>query len=183
MCVLQILERVAVDHPHHTLWVLLALAHANKDEEILTQGQSVKRRGRLATGKNASLETEVGWLVHSYMMIMMINFFYCAPFCKSPECWERHKDRLILSFTHTRTCTRAHTHSLFLSLAPPEGRPGMSDVSLLSRISGLSFDSPFLSPLIFFWLVLLLFLSCHFFANGPFSWLFFQKTQIFFVKG
>ena len=32
----------------------------------------------------------------------------------------------------------------------PEGRPGMSDVTLLSGISGLSFDSPFLSPLLFF---------------------------------
>ena len=35
-------------------------------------------------------------------------------------------------------------------LQSPEGRPGMSDVSLLSGISGLSFDSPFLSPLLFF---------------------------------
>ena len=32
----------------------------------------------------------------------------------------------------------------------PEGRPGMSEVFLLSGISGLSFDSPFLSPLLFF---------------------------------
>ena len=32
----------------------------------------------------------------------------------------------------------------------PEGRPGMSDVPLLSGISGLSFDSSFLSPLLFF---------------------------------
>ena len=47
----------------------------------------------------------------------------------------------------------------------------MSDVTLLSGISGLSFDSPFLSPVffVFFCLVLLLFLSCHFSANGPFS--------------
>ena len=34
------------------------------------------------------------------------------------------------------------------SLAP-EGRPGMSDVSPLSGISGLSFDSTWLSPLLF----------------------------------
>ena len=45
----------------------------------------------------------------------------------------------------------------------------------LSGISGLSFDSSFLSPLLFFCLVLLLFLSRQFSANGPFSWLF-QKT-------
>ena len=58
----------------------------------------------------------------------------------------------------------------------------MSDVALLSGISGLSFDSPFLSPLLFFFfcLVLLLFLSCHFSANCPFSRLFFQKTLKYF---
>ena len=39
----------------------------------------------------------------------------------------------------------------------------------LSGISGLSFDSPFLSPLLFFCPVLLLFLCYHFLANGPFS--------------
>ena len=60
--------------------------------------------------------------------------------------------------------------SCFSLLDYLEGRPGMSDVSLLSRISGLSFDSPFLSPLWgVFCLVLLLFPYCHFSANGPFS--------------
>ena len=49
----------------------------------------------------------------------------------------------------------------------PEGRPGMYDVPPLSEISGLSFDSSFLSPLSFFCQVLLLSLSCHFSANGP----------------
>ena len=38
---------------------------------------------------------------------------------------------------------------LYLSLSP-EWRPGMSDVLFLSGISGLSFDSSFLSPLLFF---------------------------------
>ena len=57
----------------------------------------------------------------------------------------------------------------------------MSDVPLLSGISGLSFDSPFLSPLLFFFcLVLLLFLSCHFSANGPFCSFFLQKTLKYF---
>ena len=47
----------------------------------------------------------------------------------------------------------------------------MSDVLLLSGIPGLSFDSPFpvSSVVVVFCLVLLLFLSCHFSANGPFS--------------
>ena len=47
--------------------------------------------------------------------------------------------------------------------------------SVLSGISGLSFDSPFL----FFYLVLLLFLSCHFSANCPFSWLLSPKFFLF----
>ena len=65
----------------------------------------------------------------------------------------------------------------------PEGRPGMSDVSLLSGISGLSFDSLFLSLLSFFCLVLLLLLFCHFSANGPFSWLFPKKLSNIFRWG
>ena len=35
-------------------------------------------------------------------------------------------------------------------LRPPEGRPGMSDVTLLSGISRLLFDCPYLSPLLIF---------------------------------
>ena len=50
----------------------------------------------------------------------------------------------------------------------PEGRPGMSDVSPLSGILGLSFDSTLLSPLLFFCLVLLPFLSYRFLPAGPF---------------
>ena len=56
----------------------------------------------------------------------------------------------------------------FPHLSPPEGRLGMSDVSPLSGISGLSFDSTLLSPLLFFCLVLLPFLSYRFLPAGPF---------------
>ena len=61
-------------------------------------------------------------------------------------------------------------------------RPGMFDVSPLSRISGLSFDSTLLSPLLFFCLVLLPFLSYRFLPVGPFSKLFPENSSIFFVK-
>ena len=44
----------------------------------------------------------------------------------------------------------------------------MSDVFPLSGISGLSFDSTLLSPLLFFSLVLLPFLSYLFLPAGPF---------------
>ena len=76
-----------------------------------------------------------------------------------------------------------HDHILFLKFQvySPEGRLGMSDVSLLSVISRLSFDSPFLSPLLFFLpspfaLSVLSFFS----ANGPFSWLFSRKLSNIF---
>ena len=46
----------------------------------------------------------------------------------------------------------------------PEGRPGMSDVSPMSGISGLSFDSTLQSTSLFFCLILLLFLSYVFFS-------------------
>ena len=46
----------------------------------------------------------------------------------------------------------------------------MYDLTLLSGISGLSFDSLFLSPLLFFYLVLLLVLCGHFCASGSFSY-------------
>ena len=75
------------------------------------------------------------------------------------------------------TCTCAFPSlsvSLFAyvpPLPPSRGRLGTSDVVPLpspSGISGLSFDSSFLSPLLFFCLVLLLFLSGHFSPDGPF---------------
>ena len=46
----------------------------------------------------------------------------------------------------------------------PEGRPGSSDVSPLSGISGMSFDSVFLSALLLFCLALFLNLSTLFFC-------------------
>ena len=75
------------------------------------------------------------------------------------------------AFEHIVTCLAiyrwVHFPSSFLN-DPPEGRPRMSDVSPLSGISGLSFDSTLLSPLLFFCLVLLPFLSYRFLPAGPF---------------
>ena len=64
----------------------------------------------------------------------------------------------------------------------PTGRPGMSDVSHLSGISGLSFDSTLLSPVLFFCLVLLPFLSYLFLPAGLSSKLFPENSSIFFIK-
>ena len=71
------------------------------------------------------------------------------------------KQRVKLRVTH---CSSTH----------PEGRPAMSDVSPLSGISGLPFDSTLLSFLLFFCLVPLLCLVL-FLPTGPFSRLLFKK--------
>ena len=71
---------------------------------------------------------------------------------------------------------------------PPKGGRGCL-MSPSSRISGLSFDSTFLSLLLFLCLIQLSFLSCIFSANGPFSDFFssrnffnsFTLRNIFFV--
>ncbi|XP_064597040.1 serine-protein kinase ATM-like [Liolophura sinensis] len=42
----RLIERTAIHHPYHTLFIILALAHANKDSELLNQGKEGKR-GRL----------------------------------------------------------------------------------------------------------------------------------------
>ena len=64
----------------------------------------------------------------------------------------------------------SETWLCYLLTVHPEGKPGISDIFPLSGLSGLSFDSTLLSPLLFFCLVLLLFLSYTFFfllANFP----------------
>ena len=70
----------------------------------------------------------------------------------------------------------------YYMICPPcEGRLGMSDVLPLSGISGLSFDSTLLSPILFFCLVLLIFLSYLFFsACWSILLNFFQKILQYF---
>ena len=60
----QLLLRVTQDHPHHSLPVILALAHGNKDAEILQARSSKKAAGRLsrssASQDSQGEEPEVG---------------------------------------------------------------------------------------------------------------------------
>ena len=77
-------------------------------------------------------------------------------------------------------CVQHQQH--FLHLLPPEGRLGMSDVSPLSGVLSLSFDSTLLSPLLFYCLVLLLFLSYLFCLLVHSSELFPENSSIFCCK-
>ena len=70
--------------------------------------------------------------------------------------------------------------TMLLHTTAPEGRPGMSDVSPLSGISGLSFDSTLLSSLLFFCLILLPLLSYLLSACWPILLNFFQKILQYF---
>ena len=86
------------------------------------------------------------------------------------ECSRRAQaENLLKTVTFVNRPVHVRVHKTLNShRGAPEGRPGMSDVSPLSGISGLSFDSTLLSHLLFFCLVLLPFLSNRFLPAGPF---------------
>ena len=50
-------ERACCDHPHHTLFIVLALAHANKDDEMLKARMSRKASGRLNRSASETSQT------------------------------------------------------------------------------------------------------------------------------
>ena len=81
------------------------------------------------------------------------------------KCWEVHTTQE-MKLGYTFVALPANNGMLLVWRS--KVRPGMSDVSHLCGISGRSFDFTLLSPLLFFYLVLLLFLSL-FLPAGPFS--------------
>ena len=62
---LQLIERTVVDHPHHTLFIILALANAAKDEEALGRGAGGKKgaSGRLSRSASQITEQQVSSLL------------------------------------------------------------------------------------------------------------------------
>ena len=72
----QLIERTAVDHPHHTLFILFALANAEKDSKYLTGGKKNATASRLTrnNSKEASSGfTEVFW---STCITISVRLFY-----------------------------------------------------------------------------------------------------------
>ena len=124
-----------------------------------------RKNWRIVTGVFTLLQTQ--WLLNSHILY----YFLCLQHIQHAQNVLAYRQChqplavLVQLIQVSTVCSGAHK-PVFL-LVNPEGRPGMCDSTLLSGISGLSFDSPFLSPLLFFCLVLLFclvifFLSCHF---------------------
>lgn len=74
---LNLMERVARDHPHHTLWIILALAHANKDDELLLHQAAAAggRKSRLdgASATNTGQAVEEGRIRAAKQMLDRIK--------------------------------------------------------------------------------------------------------------
>ncbi|KAH9504405.1 hypothetical protein Btru_063524 [Bulinus truncatus] len=57
----QLMQNVAQDHPHHALWIIMALAHANKDDEILhaETAPGSRRSSKLTRNREITEESRV----------------------------------------------------------------------------------------------------------------------------
>lgn len=64
------MSRISLDHPHHALFIILALANANKDE-LLTKPDA-KRRNNLI--KNAPKEISQLDVVTTKISLLLITF-------------------------------------------------------------------------------------------------------------
>ena len=76
----QLIERAAVDHPHHTLFILLALANAEKDEKYIHTG---KRNGTSRLARNHSKGTK-GFAEVSYLR-SFFSILYRQKICDPHE--------------------------------------------------------------------------------------------------
>ena len=107
----------------------------------------------------------------------------CVRACARAHSLRRRKDAYYYYYMYYYYNYNCCCCCLCCPLPPPQGRPEMSDVFPLSGISGLSFDSTLLSPLFFFCLVLLLFLSYSFSGYWSILLHFFpENSSIFFIK-
>ena len=87
----------------------------------------------------------LGTLRQRITLSNLVMLHYTTPHYTTLHCTTLHYTALHYTTLHYNTSSSASS----CSCSSPKGRPGMSDVTLLSGISGLSFDSPFLSPVWF----------------------------------
>ena len=118
-----------------------------------------------------TINSKTAYWVNALSKCLILEWKYISDF--RPSYWSKWMAFLLY----------CQCHSAFWTVSVPEGRPGISDISPLSGISGLSFDSTLLIPLMFFSLDLLLFLSYLFCACWPILLNFFpENSSVFFIK-
>ena len=93
---LKVIERTAVDHPHHTLFILFALANAEKDAKYLTTGRKNTTTSRLTRNntKEAGSEfTEVSDVIRGTTRTIWRYLYYLSmitwAYSEKPECPKR----------------------------------------------------------------------------------------------
>ena len=126
-------------------------------------------------------------LLQSALFQIFCCFAVVCPLLLFPSCWvqwNRGVGRtLVCDWRHYGQTNRvwANYDINWAVVTTSEGKLGMFDVSPLSGISGLSFDSTLLSSLVFLCLVLLLFVSYIFLPAGPFFCTFFPENSSLFL--
>ena len=145
-----------------------------------------------AKSKRAMLDAQYGMLTWPLLLITTGGASSTESTWQQQNCVGAWISCFSLSVVHSWSVKRSRPYCfhllccLFSCTFSPEGGPGMSDVSSTSWISGLSFDSTLLSPLLFFHVLLLscaFFFFCWFFFFGaywPMLWTLFQKILQYF---
>jgi len=139
--------------------------HSTCNRRTMTTKAWVRRFARKVKCKNVNL-----WIFHTYLHVQnqladlselsqhsATRHKHIRQINTAPSMYPRDKSRFKWETTKVHLHMFAMLSSCIWLLSyqlntwyNPEGRPGMSNVTLLSGLSRLSFVSPFLSPLLFF---------------------------------
>lgn len=74
------MSRISLDHPHHSLFIILALANANKDD-LLTKPDSIRRNKLIKTAPKEISQLDVV-TVKTYISIQFCNKKYLLTYFK-----------------------------------------------------------------------------------------------------
>lgn len=62
------MSRISLDHPHHTLFIILALANANKDE-LLSKPNAIRRNKLIKNAPKEISQLDVVTIKNSFLLI------------------------------------------------------------------------------------------------------------------
>lgn len=74
------MSRISLDHPHHTLFIILALANANKDE-LLSKPNAIRRNKLIKNAPKEISQLDVVTIKNSFLLItrsplILLKYFY-----------------------------------------------------------------------------------------------------------